>query len=193
LKVCEVEFAAIDFESAGSEPGRTDEPVQVSIVLMKNGEIGEAFTSYLKPGRPVTWAARAVHGIGDDALVDAPRLIDLWPDVKRMLDTRWVVAHGAATEKRFLRVFPIHRFGPWIDTLTLTRSVFPSLPSHALADAVSSLGLADSWELKQPGFRWHDAYCDATASLVLLRHLIASAGIDHEPAEVLKSDPARRR
>lgn len=192
MKVCEIEFAAIDFESAGTEPGRTDEPVQISIVLMKNGEVGTAFTSYLKPSRPVTWAAKAVHGISDEKLMDAPRLIDLWPDVKRMLEGRWVVAHGAATEKRFLRVFPIHRFGPWVDTLTLTRSIFPSLESFALADAISALGLVDCAELKRPGFRWHDALCDATASLVLLRHLIASAGLAEAPAEMINLPRASR-
>jgi len=178
LKPDDVEFAAIDFESAGSAPSLAEEPVQIAVVHMRAGVIRPALNSYLRPTRPVTWAAKAVHGISDAQLADAPRLIDLWPQVRRSLESRPVVAHGASTEKRFLRVFPLHGFGPWLDSLTLTRRVFPMLDSHALSDAIHSLGLSAEPELTTPGFRWHDAASDATASLVLIRHLIKSAGVE---------------
>lgn len=174
----DVEFAAIDFESAGTAPSLAEEPVQIAVVHMRAGVILPAINSYLRPTRPVTWAAKAVHGISDAQLANAPRLIDLWPQVKSSLEFRPVVAHGAATEKRFLRVFPLHGFGPWLDTLTLTRRIFPTLESHSLSDAIQSLGLANEAELTTPGFRWHDAACDATASLVLIRHLIHAVGFE---------------
>jgi len=183
MKVSEAPFAAIDFESAGTAPGLTDEPVQVAIVQWQSESPVVALNSHLRPSRPVTWAAQQVHGISADQLTGAPRLVDLWPGVRSGLEGRWVVAHGAATEKRFLRVFPLHRFGPWVDTLTLTRAVYPSLPSHALGDAVTTLGLLE--QIQFPGFRWHDAASDAIASLVLLTHLIKAADLANEPAEIL--------
>jgi DNA polymerase-3 subunit epsilon len=183
MKASEAPFAAIDFESAGTSPGLTDEPVQVAIVQWQSQSPVVALNSHLRPSRPVTWAAQQVHGISDDQLTHAPRLIDLWPHVRSNLEGRWVVAHGAATEKRFLRVFPFHGFGPWVDTLNLTRAIYPSLPSHALGDAVSSLGLLE--RIKYPAFRWHDAASDAIASLVLLDHLIVAADLAMEPAEIL--------
>ncbi len=183
MKVTEVPFAVIDFESAGSAPGLTDEPVQIAVIHWNGEEIKTALNSYLRPSRKVTWSAKEVHGIGDEMLVRAPLFVDLWPQVKASLGTRWVVAHGAATEKRFLRVFPFHGFGPWVDTLTLTRAVYPSLPSHALSDAVGKLGLTP--QLPTEGFRWHDACSDAIATAVLLRHLIQVTEIDQEPAEIL--------
>jgi DNA polymerase-3 subunit epsilon len=94
------------------------------------------------------------------------------------------VAHGGATEKRFLNVFPFHGFGPWVDTLPLARAIHPSLESHALGDTIESLGLGSklaAW----PNFRWHDAASDAAASLVLLDHLIDAANLRDEPAEIL--------
>ncbi len=183
MKVAEVPFAAIDFESAGSAPGLTDEPVQIAVVHWTGEVIETHLNSYLRPSRQVTWSAKAVHGIGDELLKGAPLLVELWPQVKASLGARWVVAHGAATEKRFLRVFPFHGFGPWVDTLTLTRAVYPSLPSHALGDAIEKLGLAP--QLPIAGFRWHDACSDAIATVVLLRHLIQITGIGQEPAEIL--------
>lgn len=178
-------FAAIDFESAGTAAGKTDEPVQVAVVWMQGGAITPAFESYIRPTRAVTWSARAVHGISDDVLKDAPVLADLWTPLQQALRGRWIVAHGAATERRFLRAFPLHAFGPWIDSLALVRRVFPSLASHALGDAVQALGLAAAPELCGPGFRWHDASSDAAASLVLVRHIIGTLGLAESPPTAL--------
>ena len=183
MKVADVPFAAIDFESAGTAPGLTDEPVQVAIVHWHAGAPLIALDSHLRPSRPVTWAAQEVHGITDAQLRDAPRFIDLWPKVKATLQDHWLVAHGATTEKRFLRVFPFHGFGPWVDTLSLARAVYPSLASHALGETVTALQLREKIPL--PGFRWHDAASDAAASLVLLRHIIEVTDISGEPAEIL--------
>ena len=185
MKVGDLAFAAIDFESAGTGPGLTDEPVQIAVAHLSREAITPAFASFLSPGRSVTWAARAVHGIGDEQLVGAPRLVELWPRIKASMRGRWIVAHGAATEKRFLRVFPFHGFGPWVDTLVLVRAVYPHLASHALGEAVDALGLRSAPEISSPGFRWHDAHCDAVASLVLLRHLIAVAGLAGADADTL--------
>ena len=184
MKTREVRFAAIDFESAGTAPGLTDEPVQIAVVHWNGTSLEPVLNSYLKPSRPVTWAAREVHGISDEMLRDAPALIDLWPQLREALRDRWVVVHGGATEKRFLNVFPFHGFGPWVDTLNLVRAIHPALESHALGDTIESLGLRQklaAW----PNFRWHDAASDAAASLVLLEHLVEAADLHEEPAEIL--------
>lgn len=187
MRIAETRFAAIDFESAGSAPGRTDEPVQIAIAHLLGTEISGALCSYVKAESAVTWAARKVHGITDSMIKDAPRFVDLWPQIKSAMEGCWIVAHGAATEKRFLRVFPFHSFGPWVDTLDLARAVYPGLSSHALGDVVRSLGLENAPEIRAEGFRWHDARCDAVASLVLLRHLISVCGLADAGAEVLRT------
>lgn len=187
MRISETRFAAIDFESAGSAPGRTDEPVQVAIAHLAGGQISAGLSSYVRAANPVTWAARKVHGITDAMLGDAPAFVDLWPRIRADLDGCWVVAHGAATEKRFLRAFPFHSFGPWVDTLDLVRAVYPDLSSHALGDAIRALGLEKEPEIQAEGFRWHDARSDAVASLVILRHVVSVCGLSDEPPEVLKS------
>lgn len=185
MRVAETRFAAIDFESAGSGPGRTDEPVQVAIVHLTGLKISDALCSYVKPGIPVTWAARKVHGITDAMIRDAPPFLALWPEIKAAMEGCWIIAHGAATEKRFLRAFPFHSFGPWVDTLVLARAVYPNLSSHALGDVIEALSLQNEPEIRAAGFRWHDARCDALASLVLLRHLISVCELQDSEAGVL--------
>lgn len=179
-------FAAIDFESAGIRKGGTDVAVQIGVARMQGGAIGEAFTSYLATDQQITWSAQKVHGIRKEDLVDAPTLTNLWPRLKGLMEGNWIVAHGAATEKRFLRAFPFHGFGPWIDTLKLSRAAWPELPSYALGDLIGSLGLEDELRATHPTFRWHDALSDALASLILLRRIVAETGISNEPADILQ-------
>ena len=170
-------WAALDFESAGAARGRTDEPVQVGMAVWRAGELGDFFRSYIHAPVRVTPAARAVHGIGEENLADAPAMTALWPEFKARLAGSVVVAHGAGTEKRFLRAFPLHGFGPWIDTLNLARALLPDLPDHALGTVVEACGLEDEVRRLCPQLDWHDALFDAVASLVFLRHAVEVLGL----------------
>lgn len=183
----DLSFAALDFESAGERANEAGVPVQIGIAGMEGlaPVLGSFYRSYLKAERPVTWAARQIHGITADELKDAPDLLSLWPEIKGRLGGRWIVAHGSGTEKRFLRAFPLHGFGPWVDTLTLSRKILPGRPSHALSDLVGELGLEGEIRARLPDFRWHEALSDALASLFLLKRLIELAGIADHPGEVL--------
>jgi DNA polymerase-3 subunit epsilon len=182
----DLRFAAIDFESAGAERGRTDVPVQVGLASWSPGSpIDDLFVSYLRSDRPVTWSARKVHGIRDEDLVDAPLLHELWPTLKRQLGGAAVVAHGKGTEKRFLRAFPGHGFGPWIDTLLLARAAWPDAASHELSGLCDRAGVSDDVRHAVPGRRWHDALFDAVGSLALLRHLVERLDLHDHPVAVL--------
>jgi DNA polymerase-3 subunit epsilon len=183
----EIRFAAIDFESAGERANEAGVPIQIGIAGMV-GLIPSPETfyrSYLKAERPVTWSAQQVHGITSDDLQNAPEFRSLWPELKGRLGGRWIVAHGSGTEKRFLRTFPLHGFGPWVDTLTLSRKILPDLNSYALSDLMGELELVGEATDSLPGFRPHEALSDALASLLLLRKLIELSGIQDHPAEVL--------
>jgi len=179
-------FTAIDFESAGASRGKTDSPVQVGLASWsaENGH-DAAFVSYLHTDQPIQWAARKVHGIGPEVLADAPSLLLLWPEFKRRLAGAVVVAHGKGTEKRFLRAFPGHGFGPWIDTLLLARAAWPELPDHSLGALCEGHGLTASIQALVPGKYWHDALFDAVASLVLLAHLLETHSLDDHQVEAL--------
>lgn len=179
-------FTAIDFESAGAARGMTDSPVQVGLATwsIESGHT-DPFVSYLFTDQPVQWSAQKVHGIGSEQLADSPSLLSLWPDLKRRLAGAVVVAHGKGTEKRFLRAFPGHGFGPWIDTLLLARAAWPDLADHSLGSLCQSHGLVDTIRTLVPGKSWHDALFDAAASLVLLDHLVISHSLVDHPLECL--------
>ncbi|MCU0795252.1 MAG: 3'-5' exonuclease [Akkermansiaceae bacterium] len=157
--ISSLRFCAIDFESAGARPGKTDVPVQIGLARwsLASGH-QDPYVSYLASSEPVTWAARKVHGIGDEDLRHAPKIQEIWPAIRNHLDGHVVVAHGMGTEKRFLRAFPGHRFGPWIDTLLLAAC---------------------------PDRRWHDALFDARGSLHLLEKIIIDFALQDRPIDTL--------
>ncbi len=128
--------------------------------------------SFLSCDQPIVWNARKVHGISDRDIEGAPSLLSLWPEIESRLRGRPVVAHGAGTEKRFLRAFPLHGFSPWIDTLPLARAAFPGLPDHGLETVCAEAGVVDELRVLLPRLDWHDALFDALGCLLLARKLL---------------------
>ena len=167
----------------------TDAPVQAGIAQMRGMEMLPVtfLRTYINPGRPVTWAAQRVHGITTEQFGSAPEMKSLWPDFRARLSGNVIVAHGAGTEKRFLRAFPLHGFGPWLDTVTLARRAWPGLGDYSLEALAGVLGLRAELDRLCPGLRFHDALYDAAGSLLVLRTLITGAGLEDQDVRELMS------
>ena len=174
-----LEFASIDFESTGHREGIGDEPIQVGIAVMKGFEIDENsfFRSYIKPSNDlqITSRSHSVHRIKNEQLEKSPVLFELWPKINELLSKRVVVAHGAGTEKRFLRSFPMHGFDVWIDTLQLAKKVLPESTDYSLGALIHDIGANEDLKTICPELDWHDALFDAVASLFLLKELLLKA------------------
>ena len=130
------------------------------------------FASFIRADQTITWSAQKIHGISSGDLADAPALMQSMAKHQGHLSGRIVVAHGHGTEKRYLRAFPNHGFGPWADTLQLSRAAWPELKSHALGDVCNHWNLTPQVNKLVAAKTWHDALYDAAASLVLLEYII---------------------
>lgn len=170
-------LCAIDFETTGAVPGFPIEPWQVGTVFVKNGRVDaeSAFSSCIRVGdRPFNSRAPGRHRERRSEIASAPTVRDLWPRLLRRLAGRALVAHNAGTERSVLRrMAPLHRFGPWIDTLKLVRNAYPGMRSLALTDVVAALGLRPRVRALCPDLEAHDALYDAFCSAVILEHLLA--------------------
>lgn len=192
--VREAAWAAVDFESAGAAPGRSDEPVQVGMALWRGSSVGEFFRSYIHSPVRITRSAHAVHGIADQDIASAPPMPALWPEFKARLSGAVVVAHGVGTEKRFLRAFPLHGFGPWLDTLAVARAALPDLADHSLGGVTRALGAEEEVRALCPEYSWHDALFDAVACLVILRCMVDRSGLsDATVGELIAADASAYR
>ncbi len=189
-------FTAVDFESAGTSSGGTDTPVQIGTATWSPSveppkQLSDTWMSYIHTDRKITWVAQQVHGITKEHLRDAPKMILLWPDIKRRLRGNIVVAHGHGTEKRFLRAFPGHGFGPWVDTLHLARAAYPTLDDYSLGSICGALKLEEeitalsNTSSTKSKLTWHDALYDSIASIVLLRHIIQNFSLEDSDISLL--------
>ena len=170
-------ITVLDYETTGSVLGYPNEPWQIGLVSLIKGRVDPTslFDSFLKVdlNRPFNPHTPGRYARIREELSRSPRPVEIWQQVKPRLTNQILCAHNVATEKKFVqRMAPLHRFGPWIDTLRLARKAWPELSSYALKDILSSLDLTIKVKKILPNRSFHDALYDAVASAVLLEHLL---------------------
>ncbi len=168
-------------------PGHTDVPIQVGVAVMHRDAIAPEglFRSYIHTDRPVTWQASRVHGIRKSDLRGAPAMADLWDPLHSLLHGRVIVSHHASTEKRYLGLFPLHPFGPWVDTLEVSRRLYPGLEDYTLGGLLRLFRIEDELQHLCPDWQYHDACYDAAGALILLRFMVEQANLWSAPLEML--------
>jgi DNA polymerase III subunit epsilon len=186
---CHTRFSVIDFETTGSVAGYRIEPWQVGVVSVEQGVVRREtqYESLFRIGdRPFNVRAPGRHVLIRDQLAVAPLPSEVLPELVQRLSGVPVVAHNIGTERSQLRsMAPLHKFGPWIDTLKLTRNAYPLLESKALEEVIAVLGLCGRVNAICSERTAHDALYDAVACAVLLEHFLSLPGWERVTVEAL--------
>ncbi len=177
MLIRETTLTVLDFETTGSVPGFDTEPWQIGAVALKNGQVvpAQTFESLIRvdANRPFNVYAPGDHHKRRDEIAAAPDVSNVWKKLEGWVTACPLVAHNVSVEKKFLRqMAPMHRFGPWVDTLKLARQAWPDAPTHKLEDLIAGLNLTGRVRECCPVGAPHDALYDAVASAVLLEHLL---------------------
>jgi DNA polymerase-3 subunit epsilon len=98
----EVPFLVVDVETTGVSAWAGDRVTEVAAVLVKGGEIHEAFSSLVNPGRPIPYFITGLTGIDDAMVRDAPRFSEIAGELAQHLVGRVFVAHNARFDWGFL-------------------------------------------------------------------------------------------
>ena len=181
MAIFDAEITVLDYETTGSLRDYPSEPWQIGIVSLKNGKVDQSsmFESLLRvdAARPFNPYAPGRHAVLRDEIATAPTPQELWPEVLPRLTEFPLCAHNVGTEKKCTRLMaPLHQFGPWIDTLRISRKVWKGCASYALDDLVETLALKPKLDQIFPDREAHDALYDAVASALLLEHLLEQPG-----------------
>ena len=181
MAIFNAEITVLDYESTGSLRGYANEPWQIGMVSLKGGKVdaGSMFERLLRveANRPFNPHAPGRHAQLRGEIAVAPTPQELWFNIRPRLTEFPLCAHNVATEKKFTRLMaPMHRFGPWIDTLRIARKVWPGCPSYTLEDLIVMLDLKPKVDALCAGKEAHDALYDAVASAMLLEHLLEQPG-----------------
>lgn len=142
-----MDFIAFDLETTGTVPG-VDQIVEIGAVKFVNGQVESTFVTLVNPGRPMPPAASAVNGITDDMLVGQPRIETLLESFAQFCGETPMVAHNASFDTQFLTAdIKRHEMcapsGLVLDTLPISRKVFPGLPNYKLNTLVQHLKLVN--------------------------------------------------
>jgi DNA polymerase III epsilon subunit-like protein len=177
----------IDFEGS---PGSG--VVEYGVVGLREGRVVMVETQLCRPTGAVSRRDRDVHGLSGRELSGLRPFSDHYERFVAFRREGVLAAHNRHAENTFIKsTWPLppivpdwreaggeaQEWGPWIDTLSICRSVYPGLESYGLGDLVDRLQLQEQLEQLAlghcPGNRRkpHCALYDALASALLLLHL----------------------
>jgi DNA polymerase III epsilon subunit family exonuclease len=164
-------YAVVDVETTGCRAD-ADRVIEVAVVRVARRRIVDRWRSFCRPDRPVPAWIRALTGITDAHLREAPAFDDIAADLARRLHGCVFVAHNAAFDAAFLRA-EFARAGrrwdaPALCTVRLGRRLVPGLPSHSLDAAAAHAGIEIAGR--------HRALGDAEAAAGLLVRYLALPG-----------------
>lgn len=151
--------------------------IEVAAVRIENGRPVQTFATLVNPGLPgarcpLAWG-EGRHGLRPDDVRSAPTFAEVATTIWLVTRGSPIVAHNASFERRHLceefRRLGLDFRAAWVDTLTLARVRWPTLPSHRLTDLCAWAGIPNP----QP----HRALSDALSCAALFARLCASGPV----------------
>lgn len=161
-------FIAFDLETTGTVPG-VDQIVEIGAVKFYNNEVESVFSTLVDPLRSIPPGASKVNGITDDMVSGKPKIESVLGPFAEFCEDFPMVAHNAPFDSQFL-ISDIKKYeclapkGIVLDSLPISRKVFPGLANYKLGTLVQ--------HLKIPSAGFHRAEEDATYCGLLFIELI---------------------
>lgn len=134
-------YAVVDVETTGSLRWRGHGIVEIAVVEVRDGFVGETFQTLLNPGRPLPPFVTALTGITPAMVAGAPLFEHVAQEVFERLTGRVFVAHNVGFDWGFVRGHLEHSLGqapdvPRLCTVHLARRLLPRVRRRNL-DALS--------------------------------------------------------
>jgi DNA polymerase III subunit epsilon len=175
-----MKFIAFDLETTGTVPG-VDQIVEIGAVRFNNGVVESVFSTLVDPQRSIPPGASAVNGISDDMVRGKPKIETLLGSFAEFCEDIIMVAHNAPFDAQFLtsdikKHESIAPKGIILDTLPISRKVFPGIPNYKLGTLVQ--------HLKIPSTGFHRAEEDATYCGHVFMELIKRISIGGKPPQI---------
>lgn len=159
-------YAIVDLETTGHSPVNGDRMIQIAVVIMRDWCIERTFTSFINPGQSIPLFVQDLTNITNIDVQDALPFEAHADMIYELIQDAVFVAHNADFDLSFLQS-EFNRAGlpKWkgkkIDTVELSKIVFPTSLSYKLGDLAAELGI--------PLDNAHRADSDAKATALLLK------------------------
>lgn len=170
-------FVVIDVATTGFRP-EADEPVEISAVKVKKGEITEHQTWRVKPSVKIPPAASAHHELRDKDVENSPSLSDVQKEIESFVGDNTIIMHNTAVgESLDKAMLPFLHDRTWICNARLSKHMWPQLTE---SEQGFPLANHDVWTLtywlNKPGLNQLDAQVYETrASAAATAHVFKHA------------------
>ena len=140
----DTEYVVLDIETTGLS-FQTEAITELGAVKYKNGEIVEEFESFVNPEKPIPEKIVEITHITDEMVKDAGTIAEVLPKFLDFLGDAVLVAHNANFDIGFIRHYA-EKLGykldnTYIDTLSLSKQVFPDFKKYKLGLIAEKLGI----------------------------------------------------
>jgi DNA polymerase-3 subunit epsilon len=95
-------LVVLDTETTGFDPGGGHALVEVAAVTLDSGQVSDAWSSLVRPGRPIPPDASRVHGITDSLVAWAPAPAAVAKALRQRCDELPLVFHNADFDLPFV-------------------------------------------------------------------------------------------
>ena len=161
-------FVVFDIETTGFSPVK-NRIIEIGAVKVEQGEITGRFSQFIDPQTPIPFEIFQLTGISDDMVRGAPTVDKVLPEFLEFIKGCKLVAHNASFDMSFIiencKCLGYDTDFVYLDTLTLSRVLFPSHAKHTL-DAMAKI-------LKVSLNNHHRAVDDAECTAHIFIKLIA--------------------
>lgn len=159
-------YIIVDLETTGHSPKEGDRMIQIAMVIMKDWVVEDTFTTFIHPGKPIPFYIQDLTKITDEDVKEALLFEAYAHEIYERMENGIFVAHNADFDLSFLQEeFKRAGLRPWkgkkIDTVELSKILFPMSLSYKLGDLASDLSI--------PLEHAHRADEDAMATALLLK------------------------
>ena len=142
-------YCVLDLETTGFSP-ETDKIIEIGIMKVKNREVIDQFSCLVNPEIPLSQRVEEVTNITDDMVKDAETIDKVFPKMIEFLADTVIVAHNAGADIRFLKhnakVLGYEFDYTYIDTLILSKKLFPNFKSYQLNKTLERLEIEHQLE-----------------------------------------------
>ena len=140
----ETTYCVLDLETTGFS-AVNEKITEVGIMKIKNGEVIEQFSSFVNPEKHIPQRVTEVTNITDDMVKDAPTIKEIFPKILEFIKDSVLVAHNAQFDIGFLKQNAKnlgYEFDyTYIDTLSLSKDLFPDYKKYKLGKIAENLGI----------------------------------------------------
>lgn len=129
------EFVIFDIETTGLS-AINDSITEIGAVKVKDGEVIDTFSHLINPERSIPEFITKLTGITDEMVENKPKISEIMPLFQNFISGSVLIAHNASFDVGFIREnlknVNLEFSNPVLDTLELSRAVFPDLKNHKL-------------------------------------------------------------